>query len=320
MPLSFPSLLFSKSYNDESFSGRNALFLNRCARVDRCGFGLFGPKWTVHKVNQDGGWCEEEECASIWKAHRLLRDSSGYDCGKCDAAVFKEFENIEVEGFTEIKYAKIFYSDDEPDSFIARKYGHPMSTWKVGKVTNFKSLFSLDSDVPDITPWDMSNAVDLSDMFYFSRSFNQNISAWNVSKVTNMDSMFEIASSFNQDLSAWNTGNVENMGDMFSFTDVFNGNIGNWDVSKVADFSMMFASSGSFNEDISGWEVGSGTTFEKMFSSATGFNQDLCDWGDKMSGTPNVGNMFDGASVCESQDSPDFADTPKGPFCSICIP
>ena len=45
-------------------------------------------------------------------------------------------------------------------------------------------------------------------MFREAESFNQDISGWDTSNVVNMTDMFYIASSFNQDLSSWNVANV----------------------------------------------------------------------------------------------------------------
>ena len=57
----------------------------------------------------------------------------------------------------------------------------------------------------------MSNVTNMSCMFYWSSSFNQDVSEWNMSQVANMkyvdvelvSHMFHDASSFNQDYSGW---------------------------------------------------------------------------------------------------------------------
>ena len=67
---------------------------------------------------------------------------------------------------------------------------------------------------PDVTMWDVSNVVDMKEMFYGS-DIDQNLKPWNVKKVLNMEMMFYGAKYFNQDLSIWNVENVENCSNFF---------------------------------------------------------------------------------------------------------
>jgi surface protein len=48
----------------------------------------------------------------------------------------------------------------------------------------------------------------MTQMFYNTTAFNQNLSSWDTSNVTNMNSMFQSAQSFNQDLSPWDVSSV----------------------------------------------------------------------------------------------------------------
>ena len=54
----------------------------------------------------------------------------------------------------------------------------------------------------DISNWDVSNVMDIKEMFHDARSFNQPLNDWNVSNVTDMEQMFLDATSFNQPLHA----------------------------------------------------------------------------------------------------------------------
>ncbi len=74
------------------------------------------------------------------------------------------------------------------------------------------------------------------------------VSYVNTSNVTDMSSMFKYAQSFNQDISNWDTSNVTNMSDMFYYAKSFNQDISNWDTSKVTDMSSMFEDAQSMEE------------------------------------------------------------------------
>ena len=80
----------------------------------------------------------------------------------------------------------------------------------------------------------------MSAMFEGARKFNQDISSWDVSNVIDMSNMFYIVSNFNQDISSWDVSNVTNMSKMFCGASNFNQDIGSWVVSSGAlclDFS-----------------------------------------------------------------------------------
>jgi len=170
-----------------------------------------------------------------------------------------------------------------------------------------------------ITGWDMSNAKNLSQMFYYARAFNQPIGIWDTSNVTSISSTFYEADAFNQPLSGWDTSNVVDMGGTFRRCNIFNQDIGNWntsnvttmyamfnratvfnnnssssisgwDVSNVTNMSQMFDTASAFNQPIGSWDVSNCTTFNQMFRSATSFNQDLSSW--NVSGVTDMQYMF----------------------------
>lgn len=76
------------------------------------------------------------------------------------------------------------------------------------KTTNYSNMFAMAyyAIAPNIETWDMSEATNLSYMFYSNAYFNADLSQWNVGNVSNMAWMFYGASAFISDLSQWCVG------------------------------------------------------------------------------------------------------------------
>ena len=111
-----------------------------------------------------------------------------------------------------------------------------------------------------------SKITDMSGLFYESQRDNYTgIESWDVSNVTDMSKMFEYARSFNQDISRWDVSNVKNMRKMFYGAKSFNQPIVSWDVSNVTDMSFMLAVAESFNQDISKWNVSNVENMQAIF-------------------------------------------------------
>mmetsp|Transcript_14573 Transcript_14573/g.26315 ORF Transcript_14573/g.26315 Transcript_14573/m.26315 type:complete len:374 (-) Transcript_14573:173-1294(-) len=171
----------------------------------------------------------------------------------------------------ELKGAVDRYIDEEDcannnECDVGKTYGWPINSWCVSEVT------------------------DISRLFQWKGTFNEDISDWDISQVTNMNMMFSHADSFNCDLSSWNVSNVTDMGSMFSGAYAFDGDLSSWDVTSV-------------------------TNMWYMFAFATSFNQDLCAWGDRFpySSASVIYNIFKG-SGCTVQDTPQLEQ--RGPFCA----
>ena len=196
---------------------------------------------------------------------------------------------------------------------IAQKYGWPINSWCVGNVKDMSKLFQfMVTFNENISGWNTSSVTDMTEMFFSATSFNEDISDWNTSSVTDMGWMFRGASSFNHDLSNFNTSSVTTMDSMFNGATVFNGDVSSFDTSSVTDMGGMFYGASSFNQDVSNFDITSVTDMWLMFDGASLFNQDLCSWRDSFPYT-NAYQIFTNSN-CTYQDTPNK--TQKGPFCA----
>ncbi|KZN61962.1 hypothetical protein N473_20685 [Pseudoalteromonas luteoviolacea CPMOR-1] len=141
---------------------------------------------------------------------------------------------------------------------------------------------------------DLSNVTNLSYMFGFAASLNQDINHWDVSNVTDMTGMFQGAFIFNQPIGTWDVSNVERMGTMFNEAYKFNQPIGDWDVSNLQVMSNMFNRATDFDQPLGSWNVASVVYMNDVFHYAESFNQDIGDW--NTSAAFYMGRMFKGAS------------------------
>jgi surface protein len=120
----------------------------------------------------------------------------------------------------------------------------------------FNAAVSFNSD---ISSWDTSGVINMTNMFINAEAFNSDISSWDTSGVTDMSAMFQGAKSFNSDINSWDTSNVTNMIAMFHIATAFNQPLDSWNTSNVTNMDYMFNGATLFNQDISGWNVSSVT-------------------------------------------------------------
>lgn len=218
-----------------------------------------------------------------------------------------------------------YLRDNSSDTLTAARYGHPIGNWDVSRVTDFSDVFSSPRTLAivrtfneDLSGWNTSSAITMSNMFLRAQAFNQPIGNWDVSKVVNLRSTFRGASVFNQPLGGWNVSRVANMEITFKAALNFNQDLGAWDVSSVNDMDEMFWAAIRFNQDISSWNLASVTTMQHMFNNTERFNQNLCAWGNTLKEEAVVSGMF-GHSICPSKTDPVWNGNKfGGSFCHVC--
>jgi surface protein len=183
---------------------------------------------------------------------------------------------------------------------LAPIYGWPIGKWCVSNVTDFSLIFSGERNLnarrfnEDLSQWDVSNALDISEMFDESSVFNQNISSWNVSSVMNMDWFVGKAVLFDQDIGLWDTSSVKSMRGMFKGAESFNQDIGGWDTSTVEDMHEIFRRAESFDQKVGGWNTSKVTNMDGLFEEAASFNQDISSWDTSI--VNQIFYMFKGAT------------------------
>ena len=163
-------------------------------------------------------------------------------------------------------------------------------------IVNETMLREMVSNGADVTKVCTSMVTDMSQLFYGSTNFNEDIGSWDVSKVTTMEGMFwnpigiggfTTPNPFNQDISYWDVSNVTDMNRMFAGT-LFNQDISNWDVSGVTTMVAMFSIS-IFDQPIGNWDVSSVVDMKVMFNNSQ-FNQPIGNW--DVSNVTDMNNMF----------------------------
>ena len=184
----------------------------------------------------------------------------------------------------------------------------------------------------DLSCWDTSNIVTMTQMFVGANSFNNGGVAmcWDDGFGPNatMKQMFQSNNAINQDLSCWDTSNVVNMQEMFEFTSFnnggvalnwddgfglnasllqifrecsFNQDISSWDTSNVQNMGQMFDRNYVFNNgqgagqstaSLNTWDTSNVTSMGAMFWRAGSFNQDIGEWDVRNVSLANFGSMF----------------------------
>ena len=214
-------------------------------------------------------------------------EKGNYTCNYPSEGIY----TIAIEGhFPRIYFNAVNTEKDAPKLLSVEQWGD--GTWTSMKLA-FAGCHNLTVNASDAP--DLSKVTDMSVMFHYASSLNQDIGSWDVSNVTNMSYMFGNAASFNQDIGSWDVSNVTDMSYMFVQAFSFNHDIGSWDVSSVTTVSYMFAFASVFNQDIGSWDVSNVTDMSGMFESAPVFNQNIGSW--DVSSVADMTYMFAGMAL-----------------------
>tara|TARA_B100000579_G_scaffold169478_1_gene137986 strand:+ start:5363 stop:6727 length:1365 start_codon:yes stop_codon:yes gene_type:complete len=197
----------------------------------------------------------------------------------------ENISNVITTRVTNMEY--LFYCN-YPECNPSRKhviYGD-ISHWDVSNVVDMRNMFRDHTNIPSIENWDVSSLLYSIDMFIGS-DFNQDISSWNTSNLILASGMFYHSSFNNNSIVNWDISNVTDMRGMFQGSP-FNQDISNWDVSSVIDMYGVFSST-NFNQDISNWDVSNVTDMGFMFYNSP-FNQLIGNW--DVSNVTDMDTMF----------------------------
>lgn len=105
------------------------------------------------------------------------------------------------------------------------------------------------------------------------------IKDWDTSQVTDMSYLFSYQPTFNENISGWDVSNVNDMNGMFMCASAFNIDISNWKIKTGADLSCMFFGAVNFDINLSKWNVVDAKT-TCMFAYADKLNYETVEkWG-----------------------------------------
>jgi surface protein len=152
----------------------------------------------------------------------------------------------------------------------------------ISQVTNMQQMFMDSTANPYVANWNVSNVVDMSEMFKNATNANPDVTVWNVSSVTDMREMFSGAASANPDVSNWDVSNVTDMTNMFADATSANPDVSNWITSNLVDAVGIFNGASLANPDVSGWNIEKIYDFSNlMLGSAfdeTNYDKLLTSW------------------------------------------
>lgn len=177
----------------------------------------------------------------------------------CDALVINATDTPDLSQATNLSF--MFSS--------CKNIGEPdFSSWNTETITNMRHLFSFSRFNGNISTWNVGKVTSFNSMFRDDIRFNQDISQWNIGEFVtgniDMTEMFRTATKFNQSINNWDVSKVNNMHRMFHIASKYNQPMGNWDVSNVQFMNEMFSKARNFNQDLTSWNISNVSTMLDM--------------------------------------------------------
>jgi surface protein len=195
----------------------------------------------------------------------------------CDSLA--KIENI-FNVDTNVKDLKELFSG----CLLLKELPNNISEWDISNATDLSGVFykceSLVS-IPDISNWDTINVINMMSMFNNCKSLKSlpNLSKWNTSNVTNMVCMFSNCLSLGKlpkGMSNWNTSNVEKINDMFYKCKslVYIPDLSQWDISKIKNMKNLFYECEKVDPRpcVSKWDISNDVNKTDMFRNCLNNN------------------------------------------------
>ena len=277
-------------------------------KVNICISGVFsgetslknGTRWTCK--GEHGG--SSKTCSTCDSGYTYNETSTKCEAN-CANPIYRHTNGVTIKAadcaeagkeylFEGQKYYVARDKDDIKAKITANAY--PANRIVTTRVTDMSQMFRWNRSFnQDIGNWDTSKVTNMSFMFMGAQAFDQPLNNWDTSKVTDMSWMFDWAKAFNQPLNNWDTSKVTDMHFMFFQAQAFDQPLNNWHTSKVTNMRYMFASAQAFNQPLNNWDTSKVTDMSTMFASAQAFNQPLNNW--DTSKVTDMSKMFDWAEA-----------------------
>ncbi|MCV3430447.1 DUF285 domain-containing protein [Campylobacter lari] len=115
---------------------------------------------------------------------------------------------------------------------------------------------------------DVSLIDDFSYVFYYSKRLDfLGIERWDVSNAKDMSYMFFNCTKFNHSLLHWKTSNATRMAHCFENCHAYEHSVANWDVQNVITMAYLFHNCKNFHHELDEWNIQKDCNTQKMFGN-----------------------------------------------------